>query len=296
MARDAQQIREEIEETRGQLGHTLEAIGDRVSPRHVVEDLAEKVSPRRLVRRQTEKMKEGISNVGDTMKSKANGAVNGVVSATPTLNRSTTTNAGASRPTLPKVDLRAKERASDIKDGVTDRAQTVTGKVRQISASAADQVRSAPDNAPLVAGAVAFGAGLAVALAVRASSGERQVASSVGAEIAPPLKARASRVKESIRSEFEPKVRGGVKRVKRTAAGATARIKAEAGEASAEVRKEVRDDAAETAQALRKSTRRVTTAAKSKAHGKPSPKGTSGPRSTRAPARSAKRPSQSIPS
>lgn len=264
MSRDAQQIRQEIEETRGQLGQTLEAIGDRVSPRHMVEDLAEKVSPRRLVRRQTERMKEGITNVGDTVKSKANGAVNGIAAATPSL-----ATPGLPKPTIPgvtvpKVDLRPMDRAAGLRDEVSERAHGVTGKVKEVSASAAEQVRSAPENAPLVAGAVAFGAGLALALAVRATSRERQVARTVDADVASPLRARAARVKENVRVELEPRVKEGVERVKRRAVEAQARVRAEAGEASADVRTDVGRAAGD----LKRGAKKVTSVARAKVEDK----------------------------
>ena len=53
MSRNPDQIRREIEMTRGQLAQNLEAIGDKVSPKHVVEQISDKVSPRRILERQT---------------------------------------------------------------------------------------------------------------------------------------------------------------------------------------------------------------------------------------------------
>lgn len=286
MARNAEQIREEIEQTRGQLGQTLEAIGDRVSPRHVVEDLAEKVSPRRLVRRQTEKVKEGISNMGDTMKSKASSAVNGSAasdrgSLPKPLPRTKLEKPNLPKPALPSVDgprveAKTRQKASEIKGEVAERAQGVSGKVREVSASAVEQVRSAPENAPLIAGAVAFGAGLAVALAVRPSAQERRVASSVGNGVASPLRARATRLKENVRAELEPKVKGGVDRVKRSAAGARARVKAEAADATADVKTEIADAAGE----VKRGTRNLKSVAKSEVKQKVAAKKLSRPPST----------------
>ena len=53
MSRSPDEIRREIEMTRGQLAQNLEAIGDKVSPKHVVEQISDKVSPRRILNRQT---------------------------------------------------------------------------------------------------------------------------------------------------------------------------------------------------------------------------------------------------
>src|SRR5215213_9768529 len=78
MSRNPDEIRREIEMTRGQLAQNLEAIGDKVSPKHVLEEVADKVSPRRILNRQTEKVKESLSNVGDTVLGRAHDTANGV--------------------------------------------------------------------------------------------------------------------------------------------------------------------------------------------------------------------------
>src|SRR5215213_5647641 len=78
MSRNPDEIRRDIEATRGQLAQNLEAIGDKVSPKHVLEEISDKVSPRRILNRQTEKVKGSLSSVGDTVLGRASDATNGV--------------------------------------------------------------------------------------------------------------------------------------------------------------------------------------------------------------------------
>src|SRR5215212_6573213 len=73
MARSTDDVKRDIEETRDELGNTLEAIGDRVAPRKVVgrvksnvaekvDDVKQRVNPLRLVRRGTDGVRNGLRN------------------------------------------------------------------------------------------------------------------------------------------------------------------------------------------------------------------------------------------
>ena len=75
MSRDPDEIREEIETAREDLGETLEAIGDRVAPKHVakrvkddvddkIDAIGDKVSPKRILARRTESIRSGLRNRG----------------------------------------------------------------------------------------------------------------------------------------------------------------------------------------------------------------------------------------
>ena len=82
-----QQLEREIQEVRGELGETLEALGEKVNPKAVVgqakakardklDEVAEKVSPPRIARRQVEKVKDKLGDdepdeVGPTQVDKA---------------------------------------------------------------------------------------------------------------------------------------------------------------------------------------------------------------------------------
>jgi len=76
MAQDTETLRRDIARTRGQLGETLEEIGDRVSPKNVTERAKEgarqrlgavgdQVNPRRLVRRGADSLRKGLRRSDD---------------------------------------------------------------------------------------------------------------------------------------------------------------------------------------------------------------------------------------
>ncbi len=71
-----EQLQAEIHEVQGELAETLEALGQKVSPKQVVEqakakvrdkadDVADKVSPPRVARRQVEKLKDKLGGESD---------------------------------------------------------------------------------------------------------------------------------------------------------------------------------------------------------------------------------------
>ena len=76
MEKREEQLQAEIHEVQGQLAETLEALGEKVSPKRVVEqtkdkardkldDVADKVSPPRVARRQVEKVKDKLGHESD---------------------------------------------------------------------------------------------------------------------------------------------------------------------------------------------------------------------------------------
>jgi hypothetical protein len=217
MSRNADQIRQEIESSRGQLAQNLEAIGDKVSPKHVVESISDKVNPRRILNRQTEKVKDGLSSVGDSVLGRASGAANGV--------RSSIGGAAGS----------ASGTASSVRDGAVDQVQSLGERMRSVSSSASGQLRSAPDSNPMASALVAFGAGLVVGLALPPSRTERQAAATVRAQVVEPVKQQAVSAGRAVAGELQPAAKSKVERVKRTATGAAERVKDEAKGAKADV-------------------------------------------------------------
>jgi len=72
VSRDADEIRQEIDQTRDELGETLEAIGARVAPGHVAERVKEdvdekldKVRPARILERRIEGLRAGARRMSD---------------------------------------------------------------------------------------------------------------------------------------------------------------------------------------------------------------------------------------
>jgi hypothetical protein len=248
MSRNADQIRREIEQTRGQLAQNLEAIGDRVSPKHVVEQISDKVNPRKILNRQTEKVKEGLSNVGDSVMGRATDAVDGVKG---TLSGVAGSAGGVAR-SAGGIVSGAGDKASSAGDGARQQALSLSERVRSVSTSATGQLRSAPDNNPMATALLAFGAGLVVGLALPPSDKERQAASTVHDQVVEPIKQQAVRAGKAVTGELQPAAQSKVERVKRTATGAAERVKEEAREATAQVQ----DQAGGAAQQVKGQARR----------------------------------------
>ena len=180
MSRNPDQIRREIEQTRTQLAQNLEAIGDRVSPKHVKEQIAEKaseisdkVNPRRVLARQTSKLKDTVSGVGDSITGRASGALGDV------------------RGSLQGVAGSASQTASTAGGGVRQQAEALKERGRAASTDVVGQVRSAPQDNPMATAFVVFGAGLVVGLALPPSQKERQAAELVRGQVVEPLKGQA---------------------------------------------------------------------------------------------------------
>lgn len=217
MSRNAEEIRREIELTRGQLAQNLEAIGDRVSPKHVVEQISEKVNPRRILGRQTEKMKDSLASVGDTVLGRAGDAVDGVRNGVGGA-------ADSARGAISGAADSASDTASGTVNGVRQQASSLTDRVRSASTTAGDQLRAAPESNPLATAFIAFGAGLVAGLALPPSAKEREVAGRVREQAVEPLKQRAVDAGKAVAGELQPAAQSKVQRVKRTATGAAERV------------------------------------------------------------------------
>ena len=224
MSRNPDQIRREIEQTRAQLAQNLEAIGDRVSPKHVKEQIAEKaseisdkVNPRRVLARQTSKLRDTVSGVGDSITGRASGALDDV------------------RGSLKGAAGSASQTASAAGGGVRQQAQTLKERGRGLSTDVVGQVRGAPQDNPMATALVVFGASLVVGLALPPSQKERQAADMVRGRVVEPVKGQAVEAGKAVAGELQPAVRAKAERVKRTATSAAARVKGEAKAATGEV-------------------------------------------------------------
>ena len=223
MSRNPDHIRREIEQTRAELAQNLEAIGDRVSPKHVKEEIAEKVSeitdkvdPRRILGRQTAKLKDGLSSATDSLMGRASGA------------------AGDVGGTLKGARTSASQATSAAGGGVRQQAQSLKERGRAVS-DVVGQVRTAPQDNPMATALVVFGAGLVVGLALPPNARERQAAAVVHAQLVEPLKEQAVQAGKAVAEELQPAAQAKVKRVKGTATGAAERVKREAKGATGQV-------------------------------------------------------------
>jgi hypothetical protein len=213
MSRSPDEIRREIEMTRGQLAQNLEAIGDKVSPKHVLEEVVDKVSPRRILNRQTEKVKGSLSSVGDTVLGRASDTANGVRGAVDTAKGSARgavdTAKGSARGALNGVSGTAAEAADGAREGVS----SISDRVRSVSSTATDQLRAAPESNPMATALVAFGAGLLVGLALPPTEKEQQAAGAVHDKVVEPVKQQAVQAGKSVAGELQPAAEAKVQRV-----------------------------------------------------------------------------------
>jgi len=246
MSRKPDEIRRDIEQTRGQLAQNLEAIGDKVSPKHVVEQISDKVSPRRILERQTEKVKDSLSSVGDSVLGRTSEASNGARNA------------------LGGAASRASNGASGVAgtaSSARQQAQSLTERVRSATGTASDQLRTAPESNPMAAALVAFGAGLLVGLALPPSEKEREAAVTIHDAVVEPVKVQAVQAGKAVAGELQPAAQSRVQRVKRTATGAADRVRSEAKG----VAQEVQGEAEEAAQTVKGQAKRATSTTKAQA-------------------------------
>ena len=199
MGQSAEELRQEIAGTRAELGGTLEAIGDRVSPGRVIE-------------RRKNRMINGFRSAKD----------------------------------------RVMGTASDAKDRVLGTASDAGGAVSDTAGSALDAVKSAPETVrqqtegnPLVAGAVAFGVGFLVAVALPPSEAEQQVAKKA-LDKAEPLKEQITEAGQEVAGHLKEAAAEAVSEVKETAAAGGQEV-AQTAKRGAEVTKETARDAAHDA-------------------------------------------------
>lgn len=216
MSRSPDQIRREIEQTRSQLAQHLEAIGDRVSPKHVKEQVAEKVAemtdkvnPRHILNRQVENVKESLASAGDSIIGRTAESASGV------------------RGALQGVKGGTFQAASAGGGSVAEQARRLRDRSRSLSTDVAAQVRSAPDTTPMATAFLAFGAGLVVGLALPPTGKERQVAGMLREQVVEPAKDHAAEASKAVAAELQPAARAKAERVKRTVSGAVDRVKRE---------------------------------------------------------------------
>ena len=223
MSRRPEDIRREIDQARGDLGVTLEAIGDRVSPKLAKEramgkvtermdEINDRVNPKRIVRRRSERVRMSMRNARDSVM----GTVDGVEPARAT----DSVRGGADR-----VSRRASEAKGALSDGVS---------------SAPEVVRTKTQGSPLLVGLVAFGGGLVLASAVKASEAERQAAERILKELE-PVKEQLMSAGKDVAGELQQSAQGRAEQVKKRATSSTQRLKSEAQTSVEEVRGRLRE-------------------------------------------------------
>ena len=220
MGQSADQIRREIEETRNDLGQTLDAIGDRVSPKQAV-------------RRRTARVRNGLTSIREIVMGKADDMTDAMGSG-----------AGRVSNGVSSVPSTVKDTASGAAEGVSSAASTAAQGVSTAAhevASAAEQVpqvitRQTRGN-PLAAGLVAFGAGLLVSSLLPVTDKERQLASQVSDQLE-PLQSAAREAGEELKGELTSSAREAAEHVMEAAKDATSQVADQAQSAAQQVKEE----------------------------------------------------------
>lgn len=231
MGQSTDELRRDIENVRGDLTVTVDAIGDRLSPKQIV-------------RRRTSRMRDGMTRIRETvMGTTTDGATGtGQRMATGMSHAGDTLSSGMS-----SAGERVSDMASTASDKVSDAASTVAEQTRE----APQEVRRATQGNPIAAGIIAFGSGLLLASLFPATEPERQAASAVQNRLE-PLKERATETGRELAGDLKQSAQGAVQEVKGTATDAAQDVAGQAKGAAGDVR----DDAKSAARDVKQQTQR----------------------------------------
>ncbi len=193
MSQRPEDIRRDIENTRQQMGDTIQAIEDRVVPGRVVERQKARMGQR------WESIKESIMGSSEpTYGSPPSWEAQPGTS--PGLGDRAADVASGVADRASGVATAVQERASDVAAAVQERASDVAERVQQAPQAIKNQTRGNP----LMAGAVAFGAGVVVAYALPASQDERKLARSVAqSPLVDKVRDEAKQVAQEVVSEVK---------------------------------------------------------------------------------------------
>ena len=223
MGTRAEELTRDIERVRGDLGSTLEAIGDRVAPKKVaarakakatdkVEDLRERVSPKRVLERRTEDLRTRVRRVQASVTGRSDDMASG------------------------------DSRASRGTKAARGQARQVSQRTGRAASSVAEQAKSAPEaikttaqGRPVAAALVAFGAGVLIARLMPPTERERQAAARLKEKLE-PVKQQAVEVGKSMAGELQQSAQESVEQVKERATKATEQVKQEAQSSAKQVK------------------------------------------------------------
>lgn len=250
MSKKADEIRSEIEQTRGAMGNTLEALGDRVAPKKMaarakadvadkVEDVRHRLSPAGAVRRTTSKLREslqGAKPISNGNTSREIGVAGGEVTGSRTA-------------------------TSDVPGKLVEKARSASDTLTEKAGAAPETLTEKAAGNPLAVGLLAFGAGMVVAGLLPPTERERQVAGLVKERVE-PLKDQALEAGRTIMGELKPAAQGSLEQVKERAAGAVEQVKGEARGAAEELKQGAQTASGQVKQTTRAASGRARSEAK----------------------------------
>lgn len=250
MARRTEDVKRDIEQTRDELGNTLEAIGDRVAPKKVVgrvktnvsekvDDVKYRVNPMRIVR-------DGIRS--------ARGAIVGNGGADDASDDgfelpSARARSGNGRGPAKQLASRAGDTASSAASRAGNAAGSLATRAGDAAGSVSDQARSAPRSLrqrtqenPFVAGLVVFGGGFLLASRIPPTERERQL-SGQAKERLEPVKQQALEAGRGVAEELKGVAQESIGEVRQRATGAATQVKDEAMLLAEKVKEDARGSA-----------------------------------------------------
>lgn len=213
MGEESDQLRREIEETRGRLGTDVDA-------------LTEKVSPKKVVGRQVDRAKDTVGG----LKEKVMGKTSDVTSST---------GQGLSSATSSVTDT-AGSAVSSVQGAASSAASTVS----DTASSAAAATRRQAQGNPLAAGLVAFGLGWLVSSILPASQKEQDLATKVKDQAQPalqPVAQKAQQALSEVKDNLQEPAQQAVESVKSTAQDAASTVQDHAKSKAADVKDEAVD-------------------------------------------------------
>jgi Protein of unknown function (DUF3618) len=206
---ESNQLRQQIEQTRQELGTDVDA-------------LTEKVSPKRVVERRVEGTKNAIGGLkervmGTTSTSSAGGTASGAASS-----------------------------MQDTVSGAASSVQSAASSVGDTAVSTAHKARRQAEGNPLAAGLIAFGVGWLVSSLLPASQKERELAHQVKDQAQPAMQAagqQAGQVLTEVKDNLQQPAQEAVQSVKDTATDAAGTVKDEARSAAGDVKDQTQGSA-----------------------------------------------------
>jgi len=209
MAQSPEEIRREIERTREDLGETMQAIGERVSPG-------------RIVHRRKERVRNRFTSVREAVMGSAQdayGAAGGRVSS-------------------------ASDSARQAARGMAETTGSMVDQVRE----APELARRQTQGNPLAAGVIAFGGGVLLASLLPPSEREQQAAQAL-TERLEPVKEHAREAAEEVKAGVTDAASQAAEQVKQQASQAAESVKGEAQAAAQDVKSQGQSSAEAVRQA-----------------------------------------------
>jgi len=230
MSSQPQQIRQEIERTRGDLSADLGTLAGKISPRQAVNRRVHRA------RRAYERVKEKIMGATDAARRTADTGTDMV--------------AGRGRDAVSLAEeaansatQQARHTASSLQEAATRQARAAASSMQEAVTSVPRMARQQAQGSPLAAGLIAFGAGVLISSLLPRSPSEQHLAGQLrhtAMEHSGELQHAATGTAQRMREDLREPARQAVRSVTSTAGDAAAKVRDEGRWAGRDVKEETR--------------------------------------------------------